>query len=609
VHRVDSRLRWGLLVLVLLVGAGLRADAFATGFYGDDYQQLALLRGDFPIERPGWDLFWFGPRGAGERASLQAFGLLPWWSSPEHRLAMFRPLPSALLWLDTQLFGDEPFGYHAHAFAWWALLIAAVSALLFRLLRPASAALALLLFALAGAHDVPLCWIANRSTLVAASFGALALLAQVHAFERAAPRWLWAAALGWCCALSAGEYAFGLLAYPLAHAWLSPHAQASSARLRWSALLAAGVPASAYLALRAALGHGVVASGLYVSPGDARFLSTAPGRWLALAGELVLGLPAKSFWAGAPLRSWLYERRWLTPAQWQQLPDWPAVHGALGALAVGLALLGLRWLARRRADEHATVRWLLVASALGVLSAGAALPEARLLVAPAIGSCAALAVFVVHAIGRLRERASSPLRAAALSLAIAGILLAHGVLAAHAARADAAGRRQRADAARRFAFGAPIPQRAAGLDVVLLASGDFSTATALPWIRRLHGAELPRSYQRLSGAVAPQFVRGVDAHTLELDVIGGGQGAFVGSLYRPPNAPLVPGQRVRHAAMTVEVNAVRAGEVASIRVRFDRPLRSPQLLWLHPFSGGLRRFVPPAPGEQLLLPPAAAAWE
>jgi len=626
VHRVDSRLRWGLLVLVLAVGAGLRADAFATGFYGDDYQQLALLRGDFPIERPGWDLFWFGPRDGDERARLLAFGLSPWWTAPEHRIAMFRPLPSALLWLDAQLFGDQPFGYHVHAFAWWALLIAAVWALLFRLLPPASAALGLVLFALAGAHDVPLCWIANRSTLVAASFGALALLAHVHALERAAPRGLWLAALGWSFALSAGEYAFGMLAYPLAHAWLAPAARAAGIRVRAAAVLAAGLPACVYLALRAGLGHGVVASGLYVSPGDPRFLSTAPARWLALAGELVLGLPAKSLWAGAPLRTWLLERRWLTPAQWQQLPDWPALHGALGALAIGLALLGLRWLARSRAPEHATLRWLIAGSALGVMSAGAALPESRLLVAPAIGSCAALAVFVVRAIARLRgaeggletrpygERAGNGpavgrREAAGLVFAVTGILFAHGLLAAHAARADAHGRRERAEAARRFAFAAPIPERAAGIDVVLLAAGDFSTATALPWIRRLHGADLPRSYQRLSGAIAPHLLRRIDERTLELDVIGGSPGAFTGSLYRPASQPLSPGRRVRVPGATFEVIGLWQGEVARLRVRFDRPLQSPDLLFLQASPGGLRRIVLPPPGEQRLLPPAAAAWD
>jgi hypothetical protein len=612
------RVRLGLLILLLAVGAALRLDAFSTGFYSDDYQQLAMLRGDFPIARPSWDLFWFGPRTADERARLSAFGLLPWWAVPEHKIAMFRPLSSALLGLDAQLFGDDALGFHLHSFAWWALLVCAVGTLLWRLLPPASAALGLLLFAFAGAHDVPVCWIANRSTLVAACFGVLALYAQVHAIERNAPRGLWLAALGWSCALSAGEYGFGMLAYALAHVWLAPAARAAGTRVRLAAMLAAGVPAGAYLALRAALGHGVVASGLYVNPSDPRFLSTAPARWLALSGELVLGLPAKALWAGAPLRNWILEQRWLTPRQWQALPDWPAVHGALGALAIGLLVIGMRWLARRNVPELPTLRWLLTGSALGVLSAGAALPESRLLVAPAIGTCAALAAFLMQALVRVRQPLGvdagkrskrARLEATALHCAVFAIVIAHGVLGIYGTRSAPYDRKQRADAARRFAFSAPIPVRAAGLDVVLLASGDFSTGTALPWIRRLHGASLPRSYQRLSGAVAPHFVRGIDAHTVELDVIGSSPGAFAGSLYRPATEPLLPGQRRRLPNMAVEVIAVRDGEPVRFRVRFDRPLEDPSLLWLHAFRGGLRRIAPPRPGEQILLPPAAAAWD
>ena len=63
-----------------------------------------MLRGEYLIQRPAWDAFWFGPRDAAERARMLDFGFLPWWSAPQHTIAMFRPLSSSLLWLDVQAF-------------------------------------------------------------------------------------------------------------------------------------------------------------------------------------------------------------------------------------------------------------------------------------------------------------------------------------------------------------------------------------------------------------------------------------------------------------------------------------------------------------------------
>lgn len=616
-------MRWAVLVAALLLGGALRVDALTTGFYGDDYQQLAMLEGAFPLQRPVWDAFWFGPHTEAERSRLVDFGFDPWWSAPKHTIAMFRPLSSVLLRSDLQAFGHDPLGYHLHSFAWWALLITATWALLFRLLPAPAATLALAFFALDESHDTPLCWIANRSTLVAASFGVLALLAQVRALERNAPRRLWLAALCWSLALAAGEYAFGMLAYALAHAWLGgrePRRRNSdsdsdsdsathlpSGRMRVYALLAAAIPAGLYLGIRAALGHGVVASGLYVSPSEPlRFLAVAPARWLALAGELVLNLPAAHLWSGAPLRDELLRASLFTPAQWARLPDWPLLHALIGGAALALVALGLRWLTRVRAPELPVLRWLIAGSALALLSAGAALPESRLLVAPALGASAALGVFALHAWRALGRRTRAGV---ALALVAVAVPLVHGPLAARAAYADAHGRKQRALATLRAALTAEIPEGVAGIDVVLISAGDFSAAGALPWIRRLHGLPLPRSYRRLSGAFAPHILRRPDERTLELEVIGDAPGAFAGSLYRPRSATFAPLQRVQLRGMEVQVLAVRAGDVTRFAVRFDRALESPSLLFLHALPDGLRRLSLPKVGEQQVLPRPLAAWE
>ncbi len=175
-------------LLALGLGAGLRIPALLSPFHSDDYQQLAMLHGRFTLKRAPWDLFWFGPRSSTELHRLVDFGFDPWWTSPHHRLSMFRPLSSLLIWLDDRLFGLDPLAWHLHSLLWWVALIAAVAALLASLLPKRVAALALLLFALDEAHNAPLTWLANRSTLVAATFGALGLWAHLRA-RRAGGGW------------------------------------------------------------------------------------------------------------------------------------------------------------------------------------------------------------------------------------------------------------------------------------------------------------------------------------------------------------------------------------------------------------------------------------
>ena len=91
----DLRILFGAAGAAVALAALLRWPGLTAGFHSDDYQQLAMLRGDYLLSRPFWDLFWFGPRSAGELARLLDFGFDPWWTAPGHRIAMLRPLSSA----------------------------------------------------------------------------------------------------------------------------------------------------------------------------------------------------------------------------------------------------------------------------------------------------------------------------------------------------------------------------------------------------------------------------------------------------------------------------------------------------------------------------------
>src|SRR5947207_998843 len=105
-------------VLAIALGAVLRWPALLAPFHSDDYQQLAMLRGQFVLQRAPWDLFWFGPRSSAELRALQDFGFDPWWTAADHRLSMLRPLSSLAIWLDHRMFGPSPLPWHVHSLLW-----------------------------------------------------------------------------------------------------------------------------------------------------------------------------------------------------------------------------------------------------------------------------------------------------------------------------------------------------------------------------------------------------------------------------------------------------------------------------------------------------------
>jgi hypothetical protein len=614
----ERRRHWLATLVAILLGAGLRWPVLQTPLHSDDFQQLAMLRGAFVLRRPIWDLFWFGPGSAAEWQRLVAFGFDPWWTSPDHRLSMFRPLSSLLIAFDASLFGSDAVLCHLHSLLWWVALVISVALLFARILPPAVAAAAVLLFALDQAHDVPLSWLANRSTLVAATFGVLALLAHLRARDHGLERGWWLlSGLLWALSLAAGEYAFGLIAYVLAFECLQ-------ARDRLARRLLAVAPALAlaglYLVLRAALGIGVGGSGLYVGPGEpARYLFTLLQRAPVLASDVLLGVPAGWWQNGAPWRDFVIGLELLGPEGWSRLPSWQSAHVVVGVLALACAWLALHFVTRHAAREQASVRFMLLGSMLALGAAVGAEPSARLLIAPELGAATLLATLLVHA-ARLaaqshpqppaqpQAHAWSRTRYALLGCAI---VLVHGVIAARIAYAHTADSRLRAQSSLRWALDAPIPRDATQLDIVIVAATDFATAANLPWLRWFYGLPLPHSYRRLSGAIQAHDLRRLDDHSIEIDVLSSDvSDAFAGTIYRTRDEPLLPGQRVQLPGMEVLVVATaQDGNPWRLHVRFERALDDPKLLWLHARPEGLRRIAPPRAGETLRLPRAATPWQ
>ncbi|MGB1277520.1 MAG: hypothetical protein ACPG77_17385, partial [Nannocystaceae bacterium] len=62
------------LVATLGVAVAIRLPGLGAGYALDDFAHLAMLSGEYPLERAWWDLFNFVDGSPDEVAALQAFG-------------------------------------------------------------------------------------------------------------------------------------------------------------------------------------------------------------------------------------------------------------------------------------------------------------------------------------------------------------------------------------------------------------------------------------------------------------------------------------------------------------------------------------------------------
>jgi hypothetical protein len=591
VHRMARAVRSPLLTIVVVVALGtwLRWPVVGAGFYTDDAVQIAMLEGAWPAPRGPLDLFRFADTARDGRAVLD-FGYDAWWSSPDLRIAMFRPLSSALIALDHRLLGLDATLWHLHSLAWWVALVVAAALFFSRVLDPPAAALALALFAVGRGQTVAVAWLASRSTLVSCTFAAIGLWLHVSPRRRGAAAPVLEAA-AFSLALLAGEHGYGMIAYVVARELLRD----GRARDRVAALAPAVLPAAACLVASAALGYGARGSGFYVAPFGAplAFVRAVVERAPALYAELLLG-----------------------PASGPLQPDDPAWRPIAGLGALALAAVAATWTDRRDPGGARRTQWLLLGAALAVLPSAAALPEDRLLVPASLGASATFAAFLVAAVRRRPAwlggtRAAGPEGKARSALAgllpvafVIPVLAVHLVDAARGSRRRAEWFAAAAPGEWRASMAAEVPEAPPGTQrVVLIAAADFSTASNVPWLRRLGGAPLPRSYWCLGGSWHVHQIDRTAATVIELSVLSDDlDGSMTGTLYRPVERPMHAGDVVSLSGLRVEVLRAVRGNPSRLRFTFDGDLDDESFVFLHPRRDGLKRFRLPEVGGTLRLP-------
>ena len=313
----------GCLLSIVLALPALRSPVFA-----DDAVHRAMLTGRVPA-----GLHW-GPLqlyefvgGAGHPApALRDLGILPWFTADDLKLRFFRPLSSATLAADQRLFGRSTWPGRLHSLLWFLGLLCLVAAVHRRCVSPTSARVATLLFAVAGAHAVPISWMAARHVLVSSVCALLAFWLHLRSRQdgRRPERWLSLVAVA--AGLGAGEMALGTVGLIAAYEGLG---RRDSIAGRVAAAAPAASIAALYVGAYVATGHGAHGSGGYVGlESNVASALVVARHFCILVGELAIGFPSDALTlASAPVQSYCGDRRCGVRAGWCGPPQGVSAGG------------------------------------------------------------------------------------------------------------------------------------------------------------------------------------------------------------------------------------------------------------------------------------------
>jgi hypothetical protein len=565
----DHWRRWLPLVLGLLVSL----PALGVGLLHDDYlYRIAVVES---VE--GWNpvpfgLYDFTPRPE-SGAQWRELGYVPWWTGDDFYLRFFRPLSSLLLWADLRAFGEKLWIAHLHSIVWFVVLLAVVTSLHRRFTDTGTACQASIVYAVAVGHLSPAGWLSARHTLVAATFGLLALELHLRGRE---DRWragLFLAPVTVAFSMLGGELSLAALAMIFAYELFG---QSVSLRRRLLSLLPYAALAGGYFFFYLAAGYGARGTGLYINPmtDPTRFLAAAAVRVPILLGELVAATPAV-----------------LATTQ-------PAAQPAFaiwGALATALAVLMIVFLRRRLgANEQGALRWLVPGALVSLLPGAAGVLGGRALLPALVASSLLVALLMRRGAAAARRQDGTRVGRTVLWAAVVGLVFAH-LVCAPAFRVGASFLwRGMSRETERIAAAAPD----CGPHLVVLAAADPTVITYVP------GAMVPtrrvERFRVLSAAPNDHRLENVTETGFDLVVVGERRPNFWERVHR--DTPLQSGAVVSLGDLRVEIVEAVAHGPTRLRVDLRRPLDDPGLCLLVWRDGDLQLLEPPTPGAALDLP-------
>ena len=564
-----SRLPRGLVLCLAAFAVTVHLPALWAPLMLDDHAQRAMVQGRYPLYSGSpFDLYDFISEA--NRSQLLEQGIIPWWTQPGLVVRFFRPLSSALVWVDNRVFGGLTVEEHVHSFLWWAAASAGVHALFRRAFSARVALMGALVFALAPCHAVPLVWIANREVLLSTALGTAALLVYSRWRDEGKVTDALFAFLLFAVAMSAGEYTLCFGGYVLA---IEIVRRRDPVVRRVVGLACFVLPAVVFFAAHRLLGYGAHGSGFYLDPlrDFGAYASGAPRRLAVLLGVAWLGLDDRA-WSPAPL--------WSLGL---------LVAGAVAVLAVPVAraIRALEGAARRHAE------WLLLGSLLSLGPVLAVEPFARVLPVAMIGVSAIVALVLDRAWFPPTEE---PRRGVAelTGLVALGLAFAHLVrapldtwLAIRAASGSASVFEDKM---------AWIRDRVASHStVVVLRAESGETALFAPF---LFDRVAPARWRLLSVGPGRALLLRTGERTIEL--VANPLPLFpVGprDLFRDADGSLHGGDEVGLGGMRAKVLQLDEHEMPRrLRFAFDRDLDDPSILWLVEGPMGFREQKMPRKG-------------
>jgi len=241
------------------------------------------------------DLFGFG-RHEGSVLQAKNYGILPWWTRPDTKAALWRPFTALTHWTDYQLFPNAPVWMHAQNIAWFAAVVFLAGVIYRELMGVAwVAGFASILFLLDKDTYFPVMFVANRGFILSLCFGLLCLH-QHHRWRFNGSRVAaWISALALAASVLANEAGSSTLAFLIAYALcLERPAAGRTPWNRAATLLPAFCVILVWRIIYQGLGFGVVNVGAYIDP------AREPLRFLARMWERAISLLAGQLTGVAP---------------------------------------------------------------------------------------------------------------------------------------------------------------------------------------------------------------------------------------------------------------------------------------------------------------------
>jgi len=582
------RRKWWLVALLIGAGLALRLPAVGWGFVWDDFYHQLVLRRLIPAAHlPRWNLYDFRVEVRPGHPLFEA-GFVPWWTDPEFKARFFRPVTSLSIWLDYALFGDWAPGYHLTSLLLFGVFLLLAWRLYIALGAPPRAALwALAILALDDIHCLPVGWIANRNTLLAATFLVATVLTLVAWWGSGRRRWLIGAVLFQSLALGSKES--GIAGVPIAIAcllWLRRKAACDRALAPPAGAQVAAV--ACFLAI-AALYAGVYLLGHY-GPRSLAYPVPwhEPGHYAARLGlVLPIGLMSLTFGTVTDLAA--------------VNPNWLPRVLIAAALLLPPVVVVTGWTLRRSPPAGFAAIWLLLA----LLAEGGGDVSDRLWMSAAVGSALLFGLFL----DRLPPvRARCTVRGVP-ALLVGGVLVLSGVAAAipmgiirNGAFAEL-GRFDRSSILNADIAAAVDHPR----DVLLLNSPSSMGALSfgVTW-RVLRNDPQTRVFPLQYGRRALLWKR-EDARTVTLTSLGAPLRAnLFERVFCAQRTTPTAGTVFRTPAFTATVLASEPGGFRSVQFAFEHDLDDERYRFLAWQGGRWSRIPPPAVGQTMELPAAEA---